>query len=110
MTAEAIDPNLWRYTGRGLADVSVALGASQTSRSERAEIAMALWESLAEAEREGELEFTPEEAAELDRRWMDHVHRPESAIPWDDVRRRLMEREIDDRREPGPLYSTKGCR
>jgi putative addiction module component (TIGR02574 family) len=60
---------------------------------ERAELAMALWESLFEAEREGELELTPEEAAELDRRWMEHVQRPEFAIPWDDVRRKLMERE-----------------
>jgi Putative addiction module component len=40
---------------------------------ERAEIAMALSESLSE----GELEFTPEEAAELDRRWMNHVQRPD---------------------------------
>ena len=40
---------------------------------ERAELAMALWESLSEAEREGELELTLEEAAELDRRWIDHV-------------------------------------
>ena len=54
---------------------------------------MALWESLFEAERVGELELTPEEAAELDRRWMDHVQRPQSAMPWDDVRRTLMERE-----------------
>ena len=60
---------------------------------ERAELPMALWESLSEAQREGELELTPEEAAELDRRWMEHVQRPRSAIPWDDVRRRLMERE-----------------
>jgi putative addiction module component (TIGR02574 family) len=60
---------------------------------ERAELAMALWESLSEAEREGELELTPEQAAELDRRWMDHVHRPESAIPWEEVRRKLMDRE-----------------
>jgi putative addiction module component (TIGR02574 family) len=60
---------------------------------ERAELAMALWESLSEAEREGELELTAEEGEELDRRWMDHVQRPQSAIPWDDVRRRLMESE-----------------
>jgi putative addiction module component (TIGR02574 family) len=58
---------------------------------ERAELAMALWESLSEAEREGELELTAEEGAELDRRWMEHVLRPQSAIPWNDVRRRLME-------------------
>ena len=36
---------------------------------ERAELAMVLWESLSEAEPEGELELTAEEAAELDRRW-----------------------------------------
>ena len=60
---------------------------------ERAELAMALWESLSEAEREGELELTAEEAAELDRRWTEHVQRPESSPSWDDVRRRLMERE-----------------
>ena len=60
---------------------------------ERAELAMALWESLSDAEREGELGLTPEEAAELDRRWMEHVQRPQPAIPWDDVCRRLMERE-----------------
>lgn len=61
--------------------------------SERAELAMALWESLSSAEREADDELPPEEAAELDRRWMDHVQRPESAIPWEDVRRKLMARE-----------------
>jgi putative addiction module component (TIGR02574 family) len=60
---------------------------------ERAELAMALWESLSAAGREIELELMPEEAAELDRRWMEHVQRPQPATPWDDVRRRLMERE-----------------
>ena len=60
---------------------------------ERAELAMALWESLSAAERETALELTPEQAAELDRRWMDHVQRPESAIPWDEVRRKLVDRE-----------------
>jgi len=60
---------------------------------ERAELAMALWESLPEAEREGELELTPEQAAELDRRWTEHVQQPESAIPWEEVRRKLMDPE-----------------
>ena len=41
---------------------------------------MVLWESLSEAEREGELELTPEEGEELDRRWSDHVQRPDSSI------------------------------
>ena len=60
---------------------------------ERAELAIALWESLSNAEREAELELTAEDAAELDRRWADHVQRPESAIPWDEVRRKLLDRE-----------------
>jgi hypothetical protein len=41
---------------------------------------MALWESLSEAEREGELELTPEEAAALDRRWTEHVGSPEVVL------------------------------
>jgi putative addiction module component (TIGR02574 family) len=61
--------------------------------SERAELAIALWESLSEAEREAEFELTPEQVAELDRRWADHVQRPDSAIPWEEVRRKLMDRE-----------------
>ena len=61
--------------------------------SERAELAMALWANLSEGERERELELTPEEVAELDRRCMDHLERPDSAIPWDNVRRTLIERQ-----------------
>lgn len=60
---------------------------------ERAELAMALWEGLSSAEREAEMELTREEGAELDRRWMDHVKRPDSAIPWEEVRRKLTDRE-----------------
>jgi putative addiction module component (TIGR02574 family) len=60
---------------------------------ERVELAMALWESLSEAAREGEFDLTPEQAAELDRRWTQHVQRPESSTPWDNVRRRLTARE-----------------
>ena len=51
---------------------------------------MALWESLTEAEREGELELTDEQRAELDRRWVEHVENPGSAIPWSEVRRKLL--------------------
>lgn len=60
---------------------------------ERAELAMVLWASLSEAERGDELGLTPDEGEELDRRWADHVRRPESAIPWDEVRRKLLDRE-----------------
>ena len=56
----------------------------------RAELAMALWESLSDPERESELELTPEQEAELDRRWAEHLANPEiCAIPWVEVRRKL---------------------
>jgi putative addiction module component (TIGR02574 family) len=61
--------------------------------SKRAALAMALWESLSDTEWEGVQELSAEQAAELDRRWAEHVAHPDSAIPWDDVRRRLMDRE-----------------
>ena len=60
---------------------------------ERAELAMALWDSLSTDERESELTLSPDEAAELDRRWREHVEEPDSAVPWVDVRRKLLDRE-----------------
>jgi putative addiction module component (TIGR02574 family) len=60
---------------------------------ERAELAMALWDSLSADEREPELKLSPGEAAELDRRWREHLEAPDSAVPWDEVRRELLDRE-----------------
>ena len=57
---------------------------------DRAELAMALGESLTETEREGELGLTDEQRAELDRRWAEHVENPGSAVPWPEVRRKLL--------------------
>jgi putative addiction module component (TIGR02574 family) len=57
---------------------------------DRAELAMALWESLSEVEREGELALTDEQGAELDRRWAEHLANPGSAVPWSEVRRKLL--------------------
>ena len=54
---------------------------------------MALWESLSEAERESELTLTDEQGAEIDRRWAEHLADPGSAIPWSEVRRKLLRRE-----------------
>jgi putative addiction module component (TIGR02574 family) len=56
---------------------------------ERAELAMALWESLTDQERESELDLSSDQKAELDRRWAEHLANPESAIPWKEVRRKL---------------------
>jgi len=61
--------------------------------NERAELAMALWESLTDAEREAELTLSAEQQAELDRRWAEHLEDPSSAVPWDEVRRKLLARE-----------------
>ena len=57
---------------------------------ERAELAMALWESLTDAEREAELVLTPEQETELDRRLAEHIANPASAVPWEEVRRKLL--------------------
>lgn len=57
--------------------------------TDRAEIALALWESLAAGERDSELALSDEQRAELDRRWAEHVADPASAIPWADVRVKL---------------------
>ena len=55
----------------------------------RAELAMALWASLSPQERESGLRLTPDQADELDRRWAEHLRSPESALPWEDVLRKL---------------------
>lgn len=70
-----------------VAPVSVLL---KLPASERAALAMALWDSLTDAEREAELVLTPEQALELDRRWAAHLENPASAIPWAEVRRQLL--------------------
>ena len=58
--------------------------------NDRAELAIALWESLSDSERESALELSPEQRAELDQRWAEHQQNPASAVPWTDVRRKLL--------------------
>ena len=60
------------------------------SAGDRAELAMALWESLTDSEREEELALTDSQQAELDRRWAEHLENPRSAVPWSEVRRKLL--------------------
>jgi putative addiction module component (TIGR02574 family) len=55
----------------------------------RADLAMALWESLSEVERDRALPLDPALMAELDRRWADHLAKPETAVPWEEVQRKL---------------------
>ena len=60
------------------------------SAVDRAQLAMALWESLSGTERDVALELTDAEREELDRRWAGHVADPASAIPWSTVRAKLL--------------------
>lgn len=57
--------------------------------AKRADLAIALWESLSDAEREQALPVSPELVAELDRRWADHLAHPETGVPWTDVLKKL---------------------
>ena len=57
--------------------------------AERADLAMALWESLSDRDREVEFELSDEQRVELDRRWAEHMADPESAVPWSVVEQRL---------------------
>ena len=61
--------------------------------TERVDLAMALWDSLTLAEQEAEFDLTPEQRAELDRRLAEHIAYPASAIPWEEVRRKLLRGE-----------------
>jgi putative addiction module component (TIGR02574 family) len=58
--------------------------------TERVDLAMALWDSLTPAEQEAEFDLAPEQRAELDRRLAEHIADPTSAVPWDEVRRKLL--------------------
>ena len=59
---------------------------------ERAELAMALWESLSDAERQLELALSEEQGAELDRRAAEHLAEPGSAVSWSDLEHKLVDR------------------
>jgi putative addiction module component (TIGR02574 family) len=52
------------------------------SAANRANLAMALWESLSDQQRDAATELSDEQKAELDRRWAEHRADPKSAVPW----------------------------
>lgn len=56
---------------------------------ERVQLAIVLWESLTDGERDAEFVLGSDEQAELDRRWAEHLADPASAVPWTTVRRKL---------------------
>ena len=58
---------------------------SHLSAPDRVELALDLWESLEEAEREAAFPMTPELAAELDRRVAEMDADEDPGRPWDEV-------------------------
>ena len=56
---------------------------------DRAELALTLWASLDDSQRESGFSLNQDQIAELDRRFADHLAEPSSAIPWEEVRRQL---------------------
>lgn len=59
--------------------------------AERVAIAEALWDSVLDAPEAADLlPLTPEQDAEIDWRLAEHDRDPSTAIPWDEVRRRLL--------------------
>lgn len=59
------------------------------SPGDRADLAMSLWESLDDEQRDEHLELSEADRAELDRRWAEHLNDPDSGVPWSVVRARL---------------------
>ena len=60
--------------------------------ADRIDLAMALWDSVAEPDLQAHLPLTPEQTAELDRRLAEHQRNPSSAVPWEEVQRRIRDR------------------
>ena len=60
------------------------------SADDRAELAIALWESLTDAGRQDVFGLTDDQRRELDRRWDEHQRNPASAVSWTEVRRKLL--------------------
>jgi putative addiction module component (TIGR02574 family) len=60
--------------------------------SERIDLAMALWDSIAEADLQDQLPLTEAQKAELERRLAEHDRDPSRAIPWEEVQRRLRDK------------------
>ncbi|MDP2999033.1 MAG: addiction module protein [Bryobacterales bacterium] len=58
--------------------------------SERIQLVEDLWDSIVEVP--GALPVTEEQGRELDRRLEAHKESPDDAVPWGEVRKRLIER------------------
>ena len=59
--------------------------------ADRAELAIALWESLTDSDRGQAFELSDEQQADLDHRWAEHVANPASAVAWTVVQSKLLD-------------------
>lgn len=64
------------------------------SVAERLQLVEDLWDSVAEDAPDEAIPMTPELAAELDRRLAEHEADPGSALPWEEVRARILGRSF----------------
>lgn len=67
------------------------------SVAERLQLVEDLWDSIAQEAPDDAFPITPEVAAELDRRLTEHEADPGAAIPWPEVRRRILKGTLDQR-------------
>jgi putative addiction module component (TIGR02574 family) len=67
-----------------------ALDFRSLSIPERLRLVEEIWDSIAQDAET--LPLSPEQRAELDRRWAEHEADPATALPWDEVRDELYDR------------------
>ena len=78
-----------------MADSSINIGAlKQLSVAERIQLVEDLWDSIIEDAPDDAFPISPELAAELDRRVTELKANPELGVPWDEVRRSILERSL----------------
>ena len=78
-----------------MADSSINIGAlKQLSVAERIQLVEDLWDSIIEDAPDDAFPISPELAAELDRRVAELKANPELGVPWDEVRRSILERTL----------------
>ncbi len=56
---------------------------------QRADLAMALWASLSDEERDEAIGLSPDQRTELERRWHTYLEHPSATIAWTDLKKAL---------------------
>ena len=94
LTQDLQDDEFVREFVAGAIEEGVPLKAVllKLSAANRGDLAMTLWESLRDQQRDAHTELSDEQKAELDRRWAEHLANALSAIPSEETRRKLRDR------------------